>query len=294
MKLNTTEKLQLEKFLGMSGGYVLDFYNRTLQEFVAESTGLDIYDAKYEHGSGSKANRLRAFWNQEPAHIVGKLIVDMLEYWKATKLMRGENISSDQALYEECLKIGEKLKQNKVFENIDALKPNVEDKNFHLLAKSIKESIERNEPEVAIDRLHTFAVRYIRELCDRHSIEYKRDVPLHGLFGGYIKFLREKEFIESKMTEYILKSSISVLEAFNDVRNNRSFAHDNPILNYHESSLIFNNISNIIRFIEVIEKKINDDKQKNDVNWEEIFSEEEIEAATESWIQMEIDRKRGK
>jgi hypothetical protein len=58
------------------------------------------------------------------------------------------------------------------------------------------------------------------------------------------------------MTEKILKYSINVLEAFNDVRDNRSFAHDNHVLNYHESVLIFNNITNAIKFIENIEKTI--------------------------------------
>ena len=57
------------------------------------------------------------------------------------------------------------------------------------------------------------------------------------------------------MTERILKSSISVLDAFNDVRNNKSFAHDNPILNYQESMLIFNDVSNVIKFIESIEER---------------------------------------
>jgi hypothetical protein len=31
------------------------------------------------------------------------------------------------------------------------------------------------------------------------------------------------------MAMRILKSSISILEAFNDVRNNQSLAHDSPI-----------------------------------------------------------------
>ena len=58
------------------------------------------------------------------------------------------------------------------------------------------------------------------------------------------------------MTERILKSSISVLEAFNDVRNNKSLAHDNPILNYEESLLIFNHVAASIRFIKSLEAKI--------------------------------------
>src|ERR1051325_8418637 len=62
---------------------------------------------------------------------------------------------------------------------------------------------------------------------------------LHSLFGEYVKRLKEHGHLESEMTARILKSSISTLEAFNDVRNNQSLAHDNPILNYDEALLIF-------------------------------------------------------
>jgi len=44
----------------MGAGYVLDFSNRTFAEFVADSTGRNIYDPKYDNAGGSKANRLRA------------------------------------------------------------------------------------------------------------------------------------------------------------------------------------------------------------------------------------------
>ena len=50
-----------------------------------------------------------------------------------------------------------------------------------------------------------------------------------------------------------MKASISILEAFNEVRNNQSFAHDNNILNYHESILIFNNVASAIKFLQSME-----------------------------------------
>ena len=53
-----------------------------------------------------------------------------------------------------------------------------------------------------------------------------------------------------------MKSSISILEAFNDVRNNKSLAHDNPILNYEESLLIFSHVAASVRFIKSLEGKI--------------------------------------
>lgn len=79
--------------------------------------------------------------------------------------------------------------------------------------------------------------------------------PLHSLVGEYVKQLKSESLIESEMTERILKTTISVMEAFNRVRNDQSFAHDNPLLNYNESLLIFGHVTSSIRFIEAIEKR---------------------------------------
>ncbi|WP_459874451.1 abortive infection family protein [Halomonas shantousis] len=92
-------------------------------------------------------------------------------------------------------------------------------------------------------------------MCEHRSIEVNRSKPLHSIFGEYVKSLRSDRLLDSVMTERILKSSISILEAFNDVRNNQSLAHDNPILNYEESLLIFNHIASSIRFIKSLEAK---------------------------------------
>jgi hypothetical protein len=77
--LTNLEKRRFEKLLGMASGYVLDFSNRTFAEFVKDSTDRDIYDPRYDYESGSKANRLRAFWQKENDGVVGKLMGDMLD-----------------------------------------------------------------------------------------------------------------------------------------------------------------------------------------------------------------------
>ena len=76
------------------------------------------------------------------------------------------------------------------------------------------------------------------------------------MFGEYVRALRDGSDLESAMTERVLKSSISVLEAFNDMRNQKSLAHDNPILNCEESLLIFNHVAASIRFTKSLEAKI--------------------------------------
>jgi len=53
--LSNLEKRKLERDLGMSSGYVLDFSNRTFDEFFLDVLNIDIYDEKYD---GSSLNRV--------------------------------------------------------------------------------------------------------------------------------------------------------------------------------------------------------------------------------------------
>ena len=52
--ITSIEKRHFERLLQMAGGYVLIFPNRTFAEFVTDSVGCDIYDARYAHASGSQ------------------------------------------------------------------------------------------------------------------------------------------------------------------------------------------------------------------------------------------------
>jgi hypothetical protein len=108
--LSNTDKTKLEALFGMRSGYVLDFSNNTFYDFIHDSTGLDIYDSKYDHFSGSKANRLRAFWKEESDDIVGKLIKDLLECWKTQKEIKGSEIEEiERKLYNDCINISKRL-----------------------------------------------------------------------------------------------------------------------------------------------------------------------------------------
>ena len=269
-KLNYREKFLVEKLFEMPSGYVMDFSNRTFEQFIYDSIKINIYDDKYNYASGSKANRLRAFFNEESNHTVGQLLSALLEYWHTKAIAReyGFELERNQNIYNECLKIATKLKEEAIVEEINVIKEVEDDKDFNRLAKSIRESIDKNEPEVALDRLHTYLIKNIRQLCSNHKLDLKKDESLNAIYGKYIKFLVSTDKIESKMSVNILKYSINILEAFNDIRNNRSFAHDNEILNYEESLLIFNNVTNALRFIESIEKKIEQEHEPEIVDWE--------------------------
>ncbi|MFM2291665.1 MAG: hypothetical protein RIS29_1478 [Bacteroidota bacterium] len=270
-ELNRLEKFKLENLFDMGGGYVLNFTNRTFSDFIQDKINIEIYSDKYSDDGDSKAKRLRTFWLKESSYNVGKLCLALIEYWLENKTIWNNEITAqEQELYSDCLKIANRLIQDTVFEETEVFKENQEDKSFNLLAKSIKESIDKNEPEIALDRLHTYVVKYVRQLCENHAIAFQKEESLNALFGKYIKYIISQGFIESQMSERILKYSINIIESFNDIRNNRSLAHDNSILNYEESVLIFNNITNALRFIESIEDKINLGKEvkiNDSENW---------------------------
>lgn len=253
--LTYTEKKRLESLFAMPSGFVMNFSNYEFRNFVQSSVELDIYNSKYELGSGSKANRLRKFWDCESNQIVSKLLFDLLEYWAAFYKSTLQWSGSLEADYKKCFEIAERLKAA-ISEDFDAIKPNISDEDFEKLAASIKIGLKNNEPATQIDRLHTFLAKYVRVLCDRKNISYDNTKPLNSIFGEYVKHLKKHNLVESEMTLRILSVTISVLEHFNDVRNNKSFAHPNSLLNYAESLLIFKHVSAIITFIDAVEKKI--------------------------------------
>lgn len=244
----------------IQGGYVLNFSNNTFDDFVGDVIGLNIYDPKYsENNSGSKGQRLLKFIELENDYTVGVLLKALFDELVDFNTRQGK--VRDNNYYSTYCKVFERLiSGGNVVEHIDAIQANNEDKDFHSLAKLIRESIEKNEPEAALDRLHTYLIKFLKELCQTHGVDFKKDETVNGLFGKYIKAVRDKDFLESAMAEKIVQFSFQIMDAFNDIRNNRSYAHDNPILNYDESVLIFSNVSSMVKFIQAIEAK-----HKNDV-----------------------------
>jgi hypothetical protein len=80
--LTHIEKQKLERELGMSSGYVLNFSNRTFDEFFREVVGVDIYEQRFDRGSGSKAHRMRAFWDLSTDRQLAAFLDGLIEAWE--------------------------------------------------------------------------------------------------------------------------------------------------------------------------------------------------------------------
>lgn len=82
--ISFVDGIKIEDFLtppATSKGYILDFSNTSLQRFIGSIAKIDIYEeGKYDDYGTSKANRLRSFFDKEPDHIVGKVLIALAEY----------------------------------------------------------------------------------------------------------------------------------------------------------------------------------------------------------------------
>jgi hypothetical protein len=87
---------------------------------------------------------------------------------------------------------------------------------------------------------------------EERGIACDRDDPLQSRVGKYVKAL-EAEHELREITRRIIKSSISIFDQFNDIRNNRSFAHDNDLIEQREARFIFDAISSFLRFLKAVE-----------------------------------------
>jgi len=70
----------VERVLEMRHGYVLDFSDRTFDEFIAYEADIDATAPRFSVDGGSKAKRLRRILSSLPAHRQAALLRAFLEY----------------------------------------------------------------------------------------------------------------------------------------------------------------------------------------------------------------------
>ena len=239
------KKYLFEKLL-TSSGYVLDFTNMTFASFIEESVGVDIYSNKYDKYGGSKGKRLKAFFDVEDNLKVGKLLNDMLKYY--SEIISDEIRESEKDIYEQCKKEIEKLLGGAEIytDKLNFVEPSI-DLTIRELKKSIENDLNNRRFNVALDRLHTYCIKYFRTKAIELEIEYDKNKPLHSIAGEVVKVIN---IHQSEMTIKILRSSLSVLDNFNKVRNEQSLAHDNDILENNEARLIVEWIIGLLNFFD--------------------------------------------
>lgn len=248
--LKYVDQLKFESLFGMKSGYVLDFSNRTFRDFFIATIEFDIYAGTDAEHTPSKANLLREFWSKAGDSLVAKVNKELLDHWRTITTNKTQ---SDITLFNSCLEINDALMGSNGVQNIEALTEAVKDDTLDMIVNEIKRNIADNNPHLSLDRLHTFMMNFGRNLCNKHGVNCDASETINAIYGKYNKWLNETNALQSRMPKKIIGNAVSLLEDFNHIRNNQSAAHDNPILNKHESLLVVESICSIVNFINKIE-----------------------------------------
>jgi hypothetical protein len=205
-------------------------------------------------GSPYYAKGIRCPWNSEG--------LDIQIYTQADKMSIFTDRDKDtikthsNSLFPQGYVIGEVDILPSLEDDISLQIPQTTSQELKILTVDINDAINKNEPSLVLDRLHTFSVKYLRELCGRNGIETQgvsgNKYPLHSLAGSIAKYYEKKKEL-SEFSVTVMKSFISLLVEYNKIRNDRSYAHDNDILSNTESIFVLQTVSAMLNFLDKIE-----------------------------------------
>lgn len=140
-ELSFTDKTKINKFLTPSAtdkGYILNFANNDLRDFISSATGFNIYEkGKYDDYGTSKAKRLNSFFEKEDDHVVGKVLLELVEYQKTLE----PQYHSSEIQPDEIVEIANKLLQGSIGKEEDS----AGEVHFEEIRKQILRELEKAE-----------------------------------------------------------------------------------------------------------------------------------------------------
>lgn len=234
-------------------GYVLDLSDRTIAEFFEDEFGIDFDDPAIA-GEGSKRIRLVTLLKNSDAYTVTKILRALWDRREGLVMRIGRNLDQveESALQNVYLKVIQRIEGDVETPSTDGIDRYERDRTLEELIADIQRSLLANKPEVAMDHLHTYCMKKFAHLLSTRNIECDQEEALHSRMGKYRKVIASEMEI-TEFTDRALKSTISLFDAFNKVRNFRSLAHDNPILEPAEARFVFENVCTALRFIRAVE-----------------------------------------
>lgn len=264
--LSVSDKSFIEMLFDMKTGYVGTFSNGSFQRLVIETIDVDPYGSVGYEEYASKANKLRQLFAKEPDYKVGKLIIALLDS------LEGSNYSSGKEPYPEniqrridALRLTAQAMQGNTVD-IQLPKPPTQEDTWDILSNDITLALQRNEPELVLDRLHTFTSKYMRSLCTENGINVMAQngdyYPLQSLAGMLKNAYKNSPYISSEFAVEAIQNSIMLFDRFNAIRNNQSYAHDNDVLGKAEADFVVRAMANVITFISQVEGQRKRDLRK--------------------------------
>ncbi len=253
--LTRSEKRAIVGPLEDEPGYILDFSNRTFEEFFEDEFGIQIYDEKFAFNGTSKKKRLEAFLEIVETALAIRVLRRLWDY-RATlpEHYHSNTPEAETANRSKFFTVLDKLAGNPATPVVETIEAFDSEPALGDVVSAIERDIRDGAHNAALDRLHTYCQKKTRLLLEAKGETAHKNEALHSRIGKYIKILAY-EGDRSEMTIQILKNSISIFEKFNGVRNDQSLAHDNDLIEAKEARFIFESVLCVLKFMKSIDNE---------------------------------------
>lgn len=267
--LTFIEKQTIYRLFGIEGGYIFSYWQNkgysknTTRELLLDACGIDIYNDKDYQGL-SQQKCVEKIWRDCSPQTVAKLLDTLCTYFEFR--MGADRWAEEN--YQDYNAVNEISARLSAIDGIEL--PKQEQGDLLLIVRDIEANIDAGTPELAIDRLHTFATRFFRDVCQSHGISTTDDRGMRYSLDGNVARLKrwysENNYFESEFCAVALQNTINIFAKFNEIRNEKSAAHPNPLLAKVEAEYAVKVVADTLIFIDKIEKQKNSGAQK--LPWE--------------------------
>jgi Abortive infection C-terminus len=232
----------VNRYIGVSSGYLGDFSYRTHSEFYGEYCDLDVDPSVYD---GTTRERFIQVLEHADPRTQAAILSGVLEKYPegSDQLRTPESRRHVDGLIARCLGEAD-VRTPELRISSDVVRRAIAD------AETLMES---SGPTSAVDRVHTALHGYLKAACDEAGIAYPSDASILGLF----KLLKEQHPRLQTLGPHqdavvqVLRSLGAVMDALNPARNRGSVAHPNDdLLDSHEAVLFINAARTVLQYLD--------------------------------------------
>lgn len=223
----------VNRYIGVSGGYLGDFSYRTHAEFYLEFCDLDINP--YELAGTTRERFLTILQRSEPV-AQARILRGVLRKYPVG--------SSELRTPERAAEIESMIRRLEAGCGVPGAVPSI---TSEIVTRSVADAealLRTNGASSGVDRMHTAFHGFLRVLCERAEISIAPDAPVTLLY----KSLRERHPALNDMGPHaeeidrILRSFASAVDSLNTLRNRASAAHPNAKLLPREEAYLYVNV----------------------------------------------------
>jgi hypothetical protein len=231
----------VNRYIGVSGGYLGDFTRRTHADFYPEYCNLDIDPNDYE---GTTRERFIAILSSRAPADQAKVLRGLIERYPPD-----EGPPTRKTAHDEVLNLIDRLEAKGVTD----VTPQIATEVVLRALTDAEHLINTSGSTSAVDRFHTVLHGYLQAVCDGATIAYQRDDSMVALLkklrSGHPKLQDLGPRFQD--VEKILNACGSILDALLPVRNQASVAHPNrELLGEPEARLVINTGRTILHYLD--------------------------------------------